>query len=499
MSDLKNTENGIPMPDAAAVDRAIRLTYIQVMLGSIFGASTGGMFLIGFAKELGADNIAFGLLSTVPQFFVLFQFAGAYMVESGLSRRKQTIIFSLITPACWVLVAAIPLMGSSISKPAALMLLIGIMVMVTISNQFAGSARGSWIGELIPAERRSRFFGYAAMFGGIIGAGFAIGEGKFLDFAKHHGLGAFTALFFFGSLFGLVAAFLHIPQPDCPLPGAQARQPYLETVRRTFRNRPFKRLAIVHAITALSGIAGPFWTVYLLRDVGVSFFGMSVLNCIGTVAAVVSAPLWGKAVAKFGCRPILILSLIILVPASFFWMPIGKGDVAAAYRWVPWGNLLGAIGGSALGVSISTFVYKASYPEGRSIQFAMYNTFVTLVGAPTALLGGALVSWLSSEGALGSWLAGHGYHIDLRLTFVLWSCFLLAAAIVSRRLVEPDALSTKVVIFDRLPSWVGSRFAATVALPMGLVERIQKTLGLEGDQPKDDHASPPDSSNGAAR
>jgi MFS family permease len=316
------------------------------------------------------------------------------------------------------------------------------------------------------------------MFGGMIGAGFAIAEGRFLDYAKQHGLGAFAALFFFGSVFGLASALLHVPQPDCPLPGAEAKTPYLETVRRTFRNKPFVALAMVHAVTALSGIAGPFWTVYLLRDVGVSFFGMGVLNCIGTVAAVASAPLWGRAVGKFGCRPVIIISLLVLVPASFFWMPVGPGDVDAAYRWVPWANLLGAIGGSGLGVSISTFVYKASYPEGRSIQFAMYNTFVTLVGAPTPLVGGALVSWL----------AGMGLAIDLRLTFLAWSGCMAVAFVFARKLVEPEATSTRTLIFDRMPSWVGTRFAASVAVPMGLVGGVLgKIQQIGGETNGKDH------------
>ena len=56
MSELKDP-NSISMPDAAAVERAIKITYAQVMLGSVFGASTGGMFLTGFAMQLGADDV----------------------------------------------------------------------------------------------------------------------------------------------------------------------------------------------------------------------------------------------------------------------------------------------------------------------------------------------------------------------------------------------------------------------------------------------------------
>jgi len=470
MSDTANTQGITGMPTETQVNHAIKLTYAQVMLGSVFGASTGGMFLIGFAMGLGADDVALGLMSTIPQLFVVFQFAGAYLVESGFSRKKLTVWFSTLTPLAWFLIAAIPLFGASLGGRTSLVILISVIALVTVSNQFAGSARGSWIGDLIPAERRGRFFGYSAMFGGIIGAAFAIAEGKFLDVIKDYGLGAFTALFFFGTLFGLAAALLHIPQPDCPLPKSEEKPSYGDVIRKTFRNRPFVTLAIVHAITALSGVAGPFWNAYLLRDVGIGYFGVGILNCIGAVSAVVCAPLWGKAVSKFGCRPIMIIGLFILVPASSFWMLVGPKDVAAAYMWVPWGNLLGGVGGSALGVAISTMVYKASYPEGRSIQFAMYSVFVTLIGAPSPLIGGWLVSRLSSA----------GYNIDLRLTFILWSFCMAAAGIVALGLKESDSASPRHLVFDRFPSWVGARFAATVSAPLGLLEGVLGKLGKYG-------------------
>ncbi len=475
MSLSDSTRADIPMPTEAQVERAIKLTYAQVMLGAVFGASTGGMFLVGFAMGLGADNVLLGVMMAVPQFFVVFQFAGAYLVERGLSRRKLTIWFASLTPICWFLIAAIPFFGDRLPNDKALILLISVMALVTVCNQFAGSARGSWVGELIPEARRGKFFGYAAMFGGIIGAGFAIAEGRFLDVIKHAGLGAFTALFLFGSLFGLAAALLHIPQPDCPLPGSGSRIPYIEVIRSTFRNKSFVTLAIVHAVTALSGVAGPFWNAYLLRDIGLGYFGVGILNCVGTVAAVVSAPLWGKAVSKHGCRPILIISLFMLAPASLFWMPLAPGAGAAAYWWVPWANLLGGVGGSALGVSLSTMVYKASRPEGRSIQFAMYGTFVTLVSAPMPLLGG----WLVTK------LAATGYAVDLRLTFLLWSVFLLAAGVIALWMEEADSVSVRILVFDRLPNWVGNRFAASVAAPLGVISGVfsrMQSLGNEANK-----------------
>jgi hypothetical protein len=69
----------VTLPDSRQVERVIRLSYAQMMLNAVFAASTGGMFLISFAIQLGADNVLLGLMITLPQFFVVFQFLAAWL------------------------------------------------------------------------------------------------------------------------------------------------------------------------------------------------------------------------------------------------------------------------------------------------------------------------------------------------------------------------------------------------------------------------------------
>jgi hypothetical protein len=171
----------IAAPTSQQVQRAIRLSYAQVLLMAVFGASTGGMFLIGFAMSLGADDVWLGLISAVPQALVLAQFLSAYFIERGVGRKKITLAFSFFSPVCWLLIASIPLLGGSIGTTGRLMLLVGVIALAALSNQMAGNARASWVGELIPENRRGRFFGYSMMFGGIVGSMFAVAEGRFLD------------------------------------------------------------------------------------------------------------------------------------------------------------------------------------------------------------------------------------------------------------------------------------------------------------------------------
>ena len=44
MNDARRANCPIAMPGPAHVERAIKLSYAQMMLGAVFAASTGGMF-----------------------------------------------------------------------------------------------------------------------------------------------------------------------------------------------------------------------------------------------------------------------------------------------------------------------------------------------------------------------------------------------------------------------------------------------------------------------
>ncbi len=466
----------IPMPDAAQVGRAIRLTYVQTMLTAIFGASTGGMFLIGFAIELGADNILLGVMASIPQFFVTFQLLAAYFVERGVSRKWITVGFAFLSPLIWFLVAIIAFFGDVMNTGERMAVLIGIIVLVTLSGQFVANARGSWIGELVPAERRGRFFGHCLLFAGIVGSVFAIIEGRFLDIIKSHGLFAFAGLFFFGAVFGLASAALYIPQPECPLPGGGRKPGFRRIARETFRNRPFVLLALVTAVFSLSAIAGPFTAAYCLRDVGLSFFGLGILNFVFTAAMLLCSPFCGKAVDRFGCRPVLILGLLVLAPTAGIWLFIPPNSPLSAYLLLPWANLFAGLGSAAVSVAISSMMYKTSRPEGRSVQFAAFNIFATLVGAPMAILGGWLVSALQ----------GAGYAVDLRLTFYLSAVFVLLAALVAKFLHEPESVRTPTLVFSYFPS----RFArlwghvASIYPFSASLVRTPRTAREDGDASK---------------
>ncbi len=440
---------------APMIERALRFSYAQAMLGSVYAASVGGMFLIGYALLLGADNAQIGLMTTLPALAVAVQLPAAWLVERGVSRRRTTFFASLANVLGWLLIIAIPYVGAKAGPGSKIGALIAILVVVTVFGHIANNARGSWVGDLIPATYRGSFFGRVTMLAGLIGTVFSIVEGRCLDALKNMGIGAFSGLFAFGVLIGLANAYLFLPQPD--IPTAKHRTTgFTKHITATFGNRPLMSVMLFAVFWSMQSVAAPFYSTFMIRDLKMSFLGIGLVNCVVTVAMVLAAPFWGRMADRYGCRAVLTACSFTLGALQLVWLWV---DTAKAAYWIiPPANVIAGLGHGGVAVALTTLLYKVTPSAGRSVQFAIYAILVTLVTAPMPILGGHLPAWLDRIVP----------QADLRLTFYASIPFLIIAGFVARRIREPAACRTRVLLRS-LPTHVLEAFQRVlpVWIPIG--------------------------------
>jgi MFS family permease len=428
-----------------AMRRAVRFSFAQAMTGAIYMASTGGMFLIGYALQLGATDALIGLMSAIPMLCIGVQLAAAAWIERGVSRRRLTFVAALMNVACWAFVILIPWAAGRLAPPARVSLLIAVISLVTLFGFVSGNARGSWVGDLIPARFRGTFFGRMTLYGGLVAAAFAIVEGGLLDVLKRHGLAAFGALFGFGMLFGLANALLFLPQAEVPLARHAAAGNLLRMVRETLENRALMAVGLFNVVWSMQTVAGPFYATYMLRDLGMPFMGVGIVNAFFMVAFLLSGPFWGRVVNRWGCRPVLVLCAGVFAPLQFSWLWV---DTAArAYAVIAPVNLLAGAAVGGVNVALNTLLYKVTPAAGRSVQFAVYSILVVALAAPFPAIGGRLPAWLQSLGLPD----------NLRCTFYLAGLLILASAFAARRIAEPNAGLAR-----RLARSLGSQWLAPV-------------------------------------
>ncbi len=432
----------------SAIERAVKLSYIQAMLVAVYGASTGGMFIIGYALKLGASEVQLGLMSTIPMLCIGVQLLSAAIIERGASRRVITAVASLVNALCWAGIIVIPYLFPNALPDVQVGILIGIISLATLFANLAGNARGSWVGDLIPASFRGTFFGKVTMYAGIVGAIFAVIEGFFLDGVQGMGLGAFSLLFGFGMVFGLATAILFFPQADVPIAVTQEERPTLwQQIRAAFANQRLQRVALYATLWSGTVISGPFYTAYMLEYLHMPFKGMALVNTPAILTMLIASPFWGRIVDRYGCRPVLILCTLYFIPLPLLWIwftsPLIVYSVAIPL------NLIGGVAIAGISVALNTLVYKVTPSAGRAVQFAIYSIVVTLLVAPLPTLGGCLPGFAN---ALLHTL-GYAGSVDIRIAIVASIPFFLAAAFAARGIQEDDSGRTQEML-RALPSYL---------------------------------------------
>ncbi len=141
------------------------------------------------------------------------------------------------------------------------------------------------------------------------------------------------------------------------------------------------------ALNGLYGIGG----VYAVGVLGWTVTQLGVFGIVGALTAMVASWLGGKADARFGPKPVILVSLVILIAVcilllgisreSFFGTPLAEGSALPDILFYLVGGLIGAGGGTAQAASRTLMVYHAM-PGRETEAFGLY----ALSGKATAFI-----------------------------------------------------------------------------------------------------------------
>ena len=101
--------------DEARLPAAIRRSLNLILLGNLFGnlhgiiCGGGTTAMIGLANELRAGDLAFGLLTGIPQAAALLQIPFSILVNRTHQRKKYMLTLGLFSRALWLVFGLIPL------------------------------------------------------------------------------------------------------------------------------------------------------------------------------------------------------------------------------------------------------------------------------------------------------------------------------------------------------------------------------------------------------
>jgi MFS family permease len=377
------------------VERSLKYSVRDGMACSAM-AGAGETYLSAFALFLKASPSQVALLATLPALLgSLGQFLAAWLTRR--TRRRQGLILAGagLQGMMWLPILALPLLVPELAVPL-------LLVCVTLYHFCGHLAAPLWMslmGDLVPERRRGRFFGCRTRFTTISSFAALVAAGLILHGFDGAGatLWGFVAIFSFAWIARMVSVYylgrMHEPERA---PAARERAldgDWLSSVKGSGALW-FSAYAVL--MQSSVGISGPFFSVYMLRELELSYLQFMVATGTAVLVQILTLNTWGRIGDVFGNKLILRLTSFSVPLLPALWL------VSDRFWWLMVVQVLSGVSWAGFSLSSGNLLYEL-VPSAQRATYAAFHNVLTAAGVFLGgMLGAALLQVLPAQTALFS-------------------------------------------------------------------------------------------------
>ncbi len=449
--------------------RVTRLSVTEGALATAMGTLISGVFLTGFALNLGASRFAIGILAALPALANMAQLLGAFWLRR-YGHRKAFCVGSLAASrAIWLSILAVPWLLDTRWESTLVWWLVGLVAISHAFSALGGVAWLSWIKDLIPEHKRLGFLGLRNQFDTVLALALSIAGAIYLDWwaAEFPGsLNGFLTVLTVAVICGLIGIPILRAIPD---PGSihETMTPAASGAASIAAHQGnFRRLVFFYAFWNLSSnLATPFFTVYLIEQLSLPFWHITGLYTLAALVGLFANRYWTRLGNRYGTRPVVFLATLGDALFPLWWLFLSPTSTWA----LPLIFLSGAFN-PPLAIGAPALVMKTAPRHDASLWLGMFNAIMGPVMAVAAVVGGYLASADVSVSLAFTSVSSSGIKLVFLLSFIgrLMSLFLLT------RVAEPGAMRIATIWTDGLAS-LRSKYGIRPSVP-GAAESL---LGQE--------------------
>jgi MFS family permease len=392
----------------------------------VFNACAGPVILVGWALHLRCSPVQIALVAALPQLAQVVQVPSAWAsILAG--RRRVALVTLAASRQAFLPLAILPLLAPTPGHARALLVAVAAAsAALAMAGHVAWTA---WMGDLVPARIRGRYFGRRTATCILAGTVSSLVTARLLDGVRVANAGVvLSILAVTASVVGAVTVVLLARQHEPPL--APEPRPGIACATTPLRD-PRARAILVYQLAwnASVGLAGGYFTYHLLGNLGAGFVVVALHAAGGALAKVVSASFFGRAIDRVGARPVLAAASFGSAGLPLLWLAAAPGVL-----WpLALDAVLGGIAWGAHGLASFSLSLAVAPRRVRPFYVAAFSSAGGLAYVLGTAAGGTLVAALPADGFLGP--TAHG----LRVVFVLSAGGRLASAFLALRIVEPGA------------------------------------------------------------
>ncbi|MFM1847490.1 MAG: hypothetical protein RL417_964 [Pseudomonadota bacterium] len=351
----------------------------SVMIGA------GETYLGVYGIFLQASTLQVGLLATLPAFVgAIFQAVAVFFMPFFKTRRRPIVVSAVINGLIWFPIAILPF-AFGVGHHA-VWVLIFLVTIYHIAGNFGAPIWSSLIGDLVPASGRGRYFGRRNKLIGLSTFLAVIAAGQTLEWSRDRAVAGvgFLSIFIVAALARLLSAHWLCAYDD---PEHVVRREEMFSFYQFIKRLPhsnFARFVLFFAtINFAVAFAGPYFALYMFRDLNLSYIEFTLLSAAVTVTQFFTMQHWGKINDRFGSKKILNICGIAVALGPVLWL------FSSELWWILIIQIYAGFVWAGFNLASTNFMFDAVTPPKRA-RCAAYQS---VVNAAFVLVGSFLGGW----------------------------------------------------------------------------------------------------------
>jgi len=332
----------------------------------------GNSYIAPFAVAINASSSLIALLTSITGLLgPISQWQSSRLIEK-YSRKKIIFISVLLEGLMWLPIISIAFLFYKGILTSLLPLLLLIFFAILIIFAHMGSpAWFSWMGDVVDANYRGKWFAKRNFALGAATLIFTILAAFFLDFFKKNGwiMFGFIILFALAMIIRLVCLYYFLKTYE---PKIKVRKKDYFSLFQFIKKAPsnnFGRFALFRAALELAAhIATPFFTVYMLRNLGFSYSILMAVILSQTLFSLFIMKWWGRFADRYGNYQVLKITSILIPIYPVLWL------ISGSPIFLIFGpGLIKGVALSGFNLSAGNFIYDSVKPQKRGLAVSYYS------------------------------------------------------------------------------------------------------------------------------
>lgn len=380
------------------VNKGLRLVIADGLTSEAMVVFTSGTFLTAMAVNMGATNFQLGLFAALPTFTTVFQLFSIWMVQHFNNRRIITALFNFLARIPILVIGLLPFL---FTKGTSIQILLLMLFFQHVFGDIAGASWNSWMKDLIPEQRLGSFFSRRSRMGQILNVTLSLTTALCIDYIKAHypqqEILTYNILFLIGGSLGLasVAFLLRTPEPQ----PQKMDDKLFKLFAKPLKNKNFKTLLIFNSFWAFAlNLATPFFTVYMLKTIGISLSYIIALGILGQISGILSLKLWGKYSDWFSnktilriCAPLYIGCILAFSVTN---MPQSHLFTLALLTGI---HIISGLSTAGINLALSNIGIKLAPKNEAIVYISTKNMLVAFCSTIAPMIGGLMADYFANN------------------------------------------------------------------------------------------------------